>query len=176
MTDPRIVVGSLGALLTGVETPIGLILDEVEIAGEGLEVDGEPFALRLPQPASLRVRVGEASLARFLDGKAPGGLKNFRVSLAEDEVRVKATATVLFPIEVAATCVLRIEEGRRLCVDLKRMDSVGGAGIAAIVQRQLAAINPVFDAASLPFPVEIRTVEIAGGFLDLKGVVSPPSA
>lgn len=155
---------------------MGLVLDEVEIAGEGLEVDAEPFALRLPQPGSLRVRVGEASLAQFLSKKAPGALKNFRVALAEGEIRVKATATILFPIEVSATCLLRLEEEARLYVELKRMDSLGGAGIAGIVQGQLAAINPVFDAADLPFPVVLKTVEIADGFLDLKGAISPPPA
>lgn len=175
MTDKLVVVGSLGALLTGVELPIGLVLDVVEVAGEGLEIDGEPFAIRLAQPGSIRVRVGEAGLAQFLSAKAPGGLKNFRVTLTDGEIRVRATATILFPIEVAANCVLRIEEGSRLYVDLKRMDSVGGAGIAAIVQRQLDSINPIFDVSDLPLAVELQTVEIAEGILELTGAASPPS-
>jgi hypothetical protein len=166
-------VGHLAARFLDVHLPMGLTLDEVIVTGENLHVDSHPLQAKLPQPGALEVRVGEASLADFLNHKGPGGLSGFEVKLANGLIHVGAVATVIIQLNVGAVCKLRIENGTQLFVDLDRVEAIGGSGAYNLVKRQLDSINPVLDAKDLPLDAVLNTVHVENGWLVLKGTVAP---
>jgi hypothetical protein len=171
--DKTLDVGHVAARLLAVALPMGLVLDEVIIEGEGLHIEKHPFSVSLSQPGSLLVRVGAASLAAFLEIKAPGGLSGFQVGIANGEITVNARATIIITLNVGAVCKLRIEDESRLFVDLVRVESIGGTGAHNLVQRQLDSINPVMDVADLPLAARLETVEMENEWIVLRGTVAP---
>ena len=76
---------------------------------------------------------------------------------------------MLIPIRAVAHCSLSIREGTFLDVVLKRIDPGAAAGI---VEKQLAAINPILDTSGLPFKIEMQSVEIADGNIVVEGTAS----
>lgn len=166
-------VGHVAARLLSVTLPMGLVLDEVIVQGEGLHLEKEPFSLTLAQPGSLEVRLGADSLAAFLEKKAPGGLSGFQVQIRGGEIVVNARANIIISINVGAVCKLRVEEGAKLYVDLVRVEAIGGSGAHNLVQRQLDSINPVMDAADLPLDARIETVEMENDWIVLRGKIAP---
>lgn len=152
---------------------MGLTLDEILMQGEALHLESDPFTATLPQPGSLEVRVSAESLADFLEKKAPGGLKDFSVTLKEGHVFVEARATVIISINVGAVCKLRIEDESELYVDLVRVEAIGGSGAHNIVQRQLDNINPVLKTQDLPLEAKIQSVEAENDWLVVRGSIAP---
>ncbi len=152
---------------------MGLVLDEIIVEGERLELGTEPLSLSMPRPGSLEVRLTEDSLARFLNEKAPAGLKEFKVRLADGVIQIEATASLIISVKIGATCRLTIENESKLVVELVRMDAIGGSGMQNIVQRQLDAINPVLDADHLPVAATFKSVEIDQQLLVVYGTVAP---
>lgn len=172
MVNKPVDVGHLAARFLSVKLPMGLNLDEVLIQGEGLRLENAPWRLHLPEPGTMEVRVGEESLAQFLDAKAPGGLRDFKIRL-DGVINVQATATVILPIGVGAVCSLRIEEASKLYVDLIRVEAIGGAGVHNLVQKQLDGINPVLDTSELPLQASLDSVAIEKGWIVVKGNLAP---
>lgn len=165
-------VGTLKAELRDVLLPMGLNLSLVKISGEQIHLEQEPFEFRLSQPGELEVTVTQEDLQKFLTLKAPGSVKDFSIKLEDGLIFVEATARMIVEIRAKATCTLRIEEGKRVFVDLKNVD-VLGVGAKGIVQNQLDQINPVLDVADLPVSAEIRTVRIENGVAVITGAIAP---
>ncbi|HWA83365.1 MAG TPA: LmeA family phospholipid-binding protein [Fimbriimonadaceae bacterium] len=166
-------VGHFAARLLAVTLPMGLSLDEIIIQGENVHLEKEPFQISLPEPGSMEVRISDASLAEFLNNRAPGGLSGFKVRFADGFIHVEAKASIIISVNVGAVCRLRIEDGTKLFVELVRMESIGGSGAHNLVQRQLDGINPIIDVKDLPFNAALDTVETEGAWLVLKGTISP---
>lgn len=143
-------VAEFSAHLKGVTLPLGLIVDDVRIAGQGIHLEREPFVAKLSAPGRLEVFVSVTALAKFLEAQAPAGLKDFRVEGKDGKLVVRASKTVIVPIPATAVCALRIENGRQLFVELESVEVAGGASIRNLVQNQLDRINPLVDAADLP--------------------------
>lgn len=153
--------------------PLGLTLDEVRVVGYGAEVTKDPFQIALEKPAELEAELLQEDLQAFLVRTSPGGLQGFKVRMAEGKIYVDARITVLIPVPVSAVCTLRIDGGKRLFVDLESVSVLGGAP-KGLVQKQLDAINPVFDMSTLPLEGELTSVDVADGKALLKGTLQPP--
>src|SRR5579862_7790593 len=158
-------VGHVAARVLQVGLPMGLTLDEVILEGEGLHLETHPLRVSLYQPGKLQVRIGEESLAGFLNTKAPGGLKDFRVRLLDDYIHVEAMVSMIISINVGAVCRLVIEDETKLVVELVRIESIGGSGAHNLVQKQLDSINPVLDAKDLPVDATFSSVLIEDHWL-----------
>ena len=166
-------VGHIAARLLAVTLSMGLTLDEIIVQGEGVHLEHDPFEISLGSPGTLDIRISESSLAEFLNHKAPGGLSDFKVKLADGLIHIEAKASMIISISVGAVCKLRIEDGTKLFVDLVRMEAIGGTGAYNLVQRQLDNINPVLDTAELPVRAELATIEIENQWLVLHGTIAP---
>jgi hypothetical protein len=165
-------VGSFTARLEQVALPMGLVLDVVNVVGERIHLEKEPFQIQLASPGQLEVTVSEKSLEAFLNAKSPGNLSGFEVTLVNERIYIQATAHVIVPIKAAAVCTLRIEGGKQLFVDLESVD-VLGVGAKKLVQSQLDSINPVLDASDLPLEARLTSSAVAKGAVVLRGEIEP---
>jgi hypothetical protein len=169
----RLEVATLDAELGGVVLPMGLRLDRATIRGRGLHLNKDPFSIELGQPGELEVRVKEDALAEFLEQKAPAGLRDFEVQLREGRIYVKASIRMILEVRGLAICRLKIEEGRRLLVELESVD-VMGVGAKNLLQAQLDQVNPVLDTDDLPLRATLTSVDVEEGEVVLRGEVLPP--
>lgn len=155
-----------------VKISIGLTVDEVRISGKGAHLVREPMSINLDEPAAIEAELLQEDVQVFLAKTAPGGLQNFSVKMEDGKIMVDATMQVILPVPVSAVCTLRIDQGKRLFIDLESVSVLGGAP-KSLVQKQLDAINPVFDLDSLPVNGVLESVEVAGGKALLKGHLEP---
>lgn len=156
-----------------VKVHLGLIIDEVRITGQSAHFVRKPFSMHLDQPASIEAEILQADVESFLSTTAPGGLQNFKVRMDGGKIFVDATFNMLISVPVSATCSLRIDQGKRLFIDLDDLSVLGGAP-RSMVQKQLDAINPLFDLdEDLPVQGSLDSVEVSGGKAVLKGRLEP---
>jgi hypothetical protein len=152
--------------LDGFALPIGLTLDEVIVSGHDVVVDADPFSIHLGRDASAVVRVSCESIANFL-GSLKLGLRDVSVSTFEGQLKVGATAVVLVPIRATALCSLAVRDGKALDIVLHSAEPSAARGL---IEKQLAGINPVLDLSTLPLDLVIEGVEIADGWVEVRGV------
>ncbi|MDX2065631.1 MAG: DUF2993 domain-containing protein [Fimbriimonadaceae bacterium] len=174
MANQTVSVGGILATLSHVRLPMGLVLDSVEIRGSGLRVQTEPFDAQLPEPARVIVTVSESALAAFLEKSGAAGLHSFRVEIADGRIVVHATKTVLIELRAKAVARLAIADGKALNIELESVELLGGAGLTNLVRQQVAGLNPIFDAAELPFPLTLESVEATDGVVRIFGQMEPP--
>jgi hypothetical protein len=155
-----------------VKISIGLTVDEVRLSGKAAHIVREPFSIKLEEPATIEADILQEDVQAFLSHVAPGGLQNFRVKMDEGKVFVEATMQIIVNVPVSAVCTLRIDARKRLFIDLESL-SVMGSGPKSLVQKQLDAINPVFDLDTVPVSGVLESVEIRGGKALLKGHLEP---
>lgn len=165
---PRVSADSLVATLHGVMLDIGLRLDEVRIESRGASLGGDPMGLSLTEAAHAEVRVGPESLKRYLESKGPDVLREIEIAFRDGLIHIDAVARIMFEVSVKASCHLRIEDGKRLLVELDHVD-VAGIGGRGLVQGQIDKINPVFDAADLPLDLTLEAVTIQDTAIVLTG-------
>ena len=170
--EQKIDVDEFTVHLRNVSLPMGLRVDDVRLAGRGLHLEKEPFVISVPEPGRLEVFVSDASLAAFLEGQAPAGLKNFKIQARDGLLHVQAVKTVLVDLKANAVCSLRIEERRKLMVVLESVD-VAGAGVKNLIQSQLDKVNPIFDVAEFPIKATLESVTVDDGGVILLGTVAP---
>lgn len=161
---------AITARLENIELDMGLTVQSFEVVGGEVAVDIDPFDVFLREPGRVRAVVTEAAVAALLERQAPGGLRNFEVSIRGGLINVAAKAQVIVSIPVRAVCTLEIEEGKRLMVRLKSVDVLGG-GPQGMVEQQLAKINPVLDAADLPLNIRLVSTEVDNGQIVLHGLI-----
>lgn len=167
-------IAEFTAHLRNVTLPMGLIIDDIRIYGQGIHLDREPFAAKLAQPGRLEVFVSEAQLARFLEKLRPAGLRDFRVVATDGMLTVHAIKDLILPIPAVAVARLRIQDERQLFVDLESVQIAGATSLKHMVQNQLDQINPILDAADLPM-VRARLTQIVtdNGGVIVTGEVEP---
>jgi hypothetical protein len=145
---------------------MGLDIDEAAVSGSDVHVSSDPFAVTLGNDAEALVRVSCESIQRFLSTLDLGGLRDIAVSTQNGLLQVSGTAVVLVPIRATALCALEVEDGARVNVVLKSAEPGAAFGI---IHRQLAGINPILDLASLPFNLVIQGIEVADGWVEVRG-------
>lgn len=165
-------IGSVRAVFDNVVLPFGLVLDQVELLGENGTLETSPIRLAMPEPARAQVLVSAISLEEYLNVKAPGGLRDFKVALREGTIEVQATARVIVELRATATCTLRIEEETKLFVDLVKVDVLGGSA-KNLVQGQLDKINPILDVNELPVSIRLKDVAITETGIVVTGLIVP---
>ncbi len=152
---------------------MGLVVDEIQVDGLTTTIAVDPIGVQMETPGNLVAHVAALDLASFLDLKSPGGLRDFAVAIREGNVYVEATARVIVEMRAKVTCTLRIEEGKRLFVDLQSVDVLGMGGMKNLVQGHLDQINPVLDVEDLPLAVVLDEVIADHDRITLKGKAGP---
>jgi hypothetical protein len=158
-----------------VKVHIGLIIDEVRISGKSAHFVREPFSITLDEPAQIEADLLQRDVQSFLTTTVSGGLRDFAVRMEDGKIFVDATMQILVSVSVSAVCALRIDEGKKLFIDLESVSALGGSP-KSMVQKQLDAINPVLDLSTLPVDGSLDSIEISNGKATLKGRLSPKPA
>ena len=86
---------------------------------------------------------------------------------------VEASVSILIRIGGTATCRLKIEDEKRLLVELVSAEFLG-VGASGLIQNQLEKLNPVLDTDDLPLPVALKEVRLEQGVLRIFGTALPP--
>ncbi|MBS1724690.1 MAG: LmeA family phospholipid-binding protein [Armatimonadetes bacterium] len=159
-------IKSLAALGLELTLPNGLTLDRVEIETGEASGTFPPFHLKLDKPLDFKVWVSAESVATFLEKKGIGGLKDVRVTCEGGKVSVEASARVIVEVRATAVCTLRIVEGTKLFVDL---ESVSVPIAKNIIEGQLAKSNPILDLEEFEFDLQMISVEVADGHVQIHG-------
>jgi hypothetical protein len=162
----------LEATATDITLPMGLRVSQFTVGGGPFRLD---LATRQAagDPLPFAATVDEDALTEFLVRKGIGGLNGLRCRLAEGFIEVTGRKVMLIEIPVSARVSLHIVEGRQLHIRLESAN-VLGAGVGNLLETQIAAANPVLDAAEFPVPVRLERVEIGDGWLRLFGEASLP--
>ena len=154
-------LSSLAAFALDLRLPIGLTLDEVELqTGEAKFVDK---ALILPEPGHVVVRISPESLQSFITPQLPGMIRYLKIVLKDGLIH--ATATAKLVVEVTATAMLKPEIVGGEELHLKVVDFEGPSIARGIMEKQLEQQNPVFRTSDVPFPIELKSVEVLGNLI-----------
>jgi hypothetical protein len=175
MPENEVSVGAWEVVLNDLRTPDGLLIAAARITGEGIRIRTSPFSYELDGEADLEAMIQEAALEAYVKSKVPDNVQDIWVSLLPDKVHVRAVVKMILPVTANAVCTLRVEEGKRVHVDLESVE-VLGAGVKGLVQKQLDAINPVLDVADLPFEVRLSEVRVEEGRVVAVGTALPRPA
>jgi hypothetical protein len=152
---------------------MGLNVDSVKISAEGLQFETDPFVATVRQPGTFEVFVGDDSLCRFIEKKAPSNLRNIKVQSAQGRLNVRASVVMLIELPATGVCTLRIVNNRYLYVDLESVN-VMGAGATSLVQSQIEKLNPILDVEEFPVRATLDQVDIVEGGVRILGTVAPP--
>lgn len=171
--DKALTIGSLNATFEDVRLPFGLVVRRASVRGANVDLSTHPVSVQLAEPATFGADVDEAAIEAFLTARAPGGLKGFKVRLADGHIHVEAVLKVLIEVKASAVCRLVIHERRQLVVELESAD-VLSVGAKTLIQSQIDNVNPIFDVAQLPVPATLEAVTVGDGVVHLTGTVSPP--
>lgn len=159
----------LAAMLQGVVLPEGPKIDRLIISSPSAQIKVKPFTLDLKEAADVTAEVGEANLAAYLGKILPGNMSGVKVECADGKVTVRAKAKFIVDIPVEAVCTLRLVEGRQLFVDLQSVNVLGGGAATGMVEDQIRKANPILSSSDLPFDLEMESVVVANGQVEIKG-------
>ena len=153
-SDKVIQIGEITTTLSWLMTPIGLLIDEVQLTGGPLtihtrELDDSEGELRF------EAIIKSKSIEVFLEKLQPGGLHNFSVEIKPDGVHLEAVKTVLVPIQATAHAILKLNDEDSISVELLSAEAFG-AGLKNMVANQIEQINPVVKADMFPIPVVFK--------------------
>ncbi len=152
--------------MEGLVLPMGLELDEAAVSGSDVEVHTDPFSLKFGPGATALVRVSCESIRKYLSTLDFGGLRDVTVETEGGLLKVSGTVTVLVSIRATALFALIVRDGKYLDLALESADP--GAAFS-LIERQLKGINPVLDLSASFLDVVIESVEVADGWVELKG-------
>ena len=172
MDSGPVKIHQISATFRSIQTPIGLVVDTLEIEAENAEIESDPFEVRLKKAGSWKARVEEGAVQMLLEQKAPAELQNVQATLLEGQVRVTGSVRVLIELSVEALSHLEIRDGRQLWVALDSVQ-VAGVGGKSLVEKQIEKINPILDVNELPFDLRMNSVTILPGEIWVEGTVSP---
>lgn len=146
----------LAVLGHGLKLPNGMVIDEVEIQADRLAiVDQKP---KFETPATTIVRISPESLQTFIASQLPAMVRDPQVRFQDGKILVSASVKVLVEISATATLSLVIQDQKKLLVELIDVDKPGP--VRGILENQLDAVNPVFDAKDLPLDLKLERVAI----------------
>lgn len=149
-------------------TPIGLLIDEVNLKGGPLEIDTDE--IKSSQGSlSFEAIIKNKSVAVFLEKLQPGGLHSFTVNIQSDGIHIEAVKTVLLPIQATAHAILKLDSPESVSVELLSAEALG-AGLKNMVANQIEQINPIVKADMFPIPVEFKEIINEEGQVRVLGV------
>jgi hypothetical protein len=167
-------VSSLEAELNDLEIPDGPTIDKLTISSSRASVGGDPFQLVMEEHAEAVAHMSAQSMADFLNLLAPGGLKEFEITLGEGSALVTAKVQIVVEIPVEATCSLSIHNECELWVDVDQVEVMGGSA-KKLVEGHLAKVNPIFTTDDLPIPATLSSTKITPDGIELYCSVLPGS-
>ena len=151
--------------LLHVTLPIGLVVDRIEFHGTNLRLAPKP---QLGGPVQMRVRISTGCLATFIESRAPKGIEGFQITTVGGKLLVEAHAKIaLLKTRVSAEVSMEIFEKRMIVAHL---DSCSHNIATGLIEKQLAAINPVLNVADLPVRVQLDSIQIEGNKIVILGV------
>ncbi len=166
----QVTVDQFSAEFRRVRLPMGLVVDRLVLSGSGAAIEVDPFGFAIAEAAPVEAFVAALDIAGFLNEKAPGGLKDFAISIREGKLYVEATARVIVEVRAKAVCTLRVQDGRAIYIDLESVD-VMGMGAKSMVQSQLDQINPILDVSDLPVAMQLKSVQADHDQIVLHGTI-----
>jgi hypothetical protein len=170
MPDEPIRIGTLQTKLTWFMTPIGLLIDEVNLSGDSLTVDTD--SLKKSQgEIKFEAIIRAKSVEVFLAKKEPAGLQGIEVEIKSEGVFVKATKTVIVQIPVKAHAVLLLDSPMSISISLISAEAMG-AGLKNLVASQLETMNPIVESKMFPVPVSFEKVAHEEGQIRVTGKAS----
>lgn len=137
-------------------TPIGLLIDEVNLQGGPLDIDTDDLD-KSRGKLSFEAIIRNQSVAVFLEKLQPGGLTNFQVSIQPTGLHIQAVKTVIVPIPATAHAILKLDSPEEISVELVSAEALG-AGLKNMVANQIAQINPIVKSDMFPIPVRFKGV------------------
>lgn len=144
------------------------VLAEVELTAENVEVDLRREVLTAAGQVRLLTRLRPEDLARFIEAKAGGKVRNVHFALRGDQVDEHFTVR-------AGPLWLRVHRlgmshvnGNAVYTRARRL-SVAGLPVPRFLLRGVERrINPIFDANELNVPVRLEEVRVSEGLLEAR--------
>lgn len=171
----KLTVNEWNAEFRWIETPIGLIVDELTIEGLRTTIGTEPFAVESDKPATWRALIVRDALQMLLEDKAPDNLREIDVRIEPKGIIVAARAKIVFEVPVEVTCDLEIVDKREIRAKVVSV-SIGGGPAKSFVQRELDKLNPLIDSSTFPFDLRFGSVEYRSGEIVIGGTLATGSA
>lgn len=168
----EITVNEWSAEFRWIQTPIGLVINDLSIDGLRTKIEAEPFKIEADKPASWRARIVRDAIQMLLEARAPDNLREIDVRVDASGILVATRAKIVIELPVEALCELEIAEGRQLLAKVKSVSVGGGAG-RSLVQQQLDRLNPLIDTANLPLDLRFGFVEYLPGEIIVGGTLAP---
>ena len=147
-----------------------LVLSELAISGTDVQfsVDGLGGANRL----AIKAMISPADFAELVSSRLSESLESSSVELQEECFVIRGKKRKIIGIPVEVQCHLRVLDQRYIHIDLSKGEAFG-IGIQGLVKPIEDQMNPVFDAAILPFPVSIASVSVSRQGLEITGFAGP---
>ena len=176
------VSGSTLAMLSGklsgvdisgeeVRTSKGVTVARLNVSIKDLLVDTGTHVIKKCGSAGYSASIAQEELQRYLIKTYPD-IPDLNVSLMSGYARVLASPALAgVKVNIAAEAKLDIREGRKLALNLTKIDVAGlpTPGFAReYIERK---INPVFDIADLGFDARLDSVRIDPGSITLAGTL-----
>lgn len=128
-----------------------------------------------PWAASLTVEltIEEGEINRLLKNHVEGGLRDLRIALMEDSLRITGRYEIMGPLAAPFTLVAvpRVEAGERVQLDIRDLSLVGAAlpGFTAqmIGDRLNARLAEFLNVQRLPVPLRLVSVNTSTGRLNV---------
>lgn len=175
MMGDRLTVNEWAAEFRWIETPVGLVINELTIRGDRALISPNPFGIETEVPATWRALVVRDALQMLLESKAPENLRAIDVRVEPKGIIVAAKAKIVIEVPVEVVCSLEIVDGRELWAKVIGV-SVGGGPARSFIQRELDKLNPLIDSKGLPLDLHFDSVEYRPGEVIIGGTLAPNSA
>jgi hypothetical protein len=154
-----------------VRTSKGVTVARLNVNIKDLVVDTDTHAIKKCSSAGYEATVSQDELGRYLTRTYPD-IPGLNVSLMSGCARVLASPGLAgAKVSIAAETMLDIREGRKLALNLTKID-VAGLSTPGFAREYIERkINPVFDIADLGFDARLDSVRIDPGSITLGGTL-----
>jgi hypothetical protein len=150
----------------------GLNLDRLHVRLEEVRFRRSDHTVEEIGQTRFEAGLGADSVTRFVQRRSPG-LRDVRVRFSSGLVRVHATPALLgigFPLEIEGRPVLHGTTAINFDASRVALLRLGLPEFA--VRRLEAQVNPLVDLATMPFPLQLTAVQIAGNQAVITGTAT----
>lgn len=165
---------ALALNLKGLVLPNGLRIESLQIEGEAVDVQFDPFEWNIVKPGKATALCLASDLTKMMTEKLPAQIEHVEAEFFDGYVQIFAKARMIVQISVDIEATLKIVDGKSLHIDLLKVD-VGGMGAKSLVEDKINEANPILDASQLPIDITLDEVILDPGGITLYGTVKPGS-